>query len=156
MSVERSGIHLTGADSGWPVASASEPAPHKDGTGTDGLTHTASVTDGVVLDTAATNEVQLVTLTSATGGTFLLTFNGQTTAAIAYNATAAAVKAALVALSNIDTGDIDVAGNAGGPYTITFKGAYANQNVAQITADGALLTGSGHNVSATTSVPGAD
>lgn len=37
----RSGIHLTGEDSGWPVATASddnEPEPKRDGSGEDDLT----------------------------------------------------------------------------------------------------------------------
>ena len=41
-----------------------------------------------------TDEVQTVTITGGpTGGTFTLTWGGQTTAAIAYNATAATVQA---------------------------------------------------------------
>ena len=48
-----------------------------------------------------TDEHQTVRVTNATGGTFTLTFNGQTTAPIAYNATAAQIDAALEALSNI-------------------------------------------------------
>ena len=39
-------------------------------------------------------------MTNATGGTFTLTFNGQTTAPLAFNATAAQIDAALEALSN--------------------------------------------------------
>ena len=35
-------------------------------------------------------------VTNATGGTFTLTYNGQTTAPIAYNATAAAIEPALL------------------------------------------------------------
>ena len=46
-----------------------------------------------------TDETQTVRVNNATGGTFTLTFDGQTTAPIAYNATAAAVQAALEALS---------------------------------------------------------
>ena len=53
-----------------------------------------------------TNETQTVRVTNATGGTFTLTFDGQTTAPIAFNATAAAVQAALEALSNIEPGDV--------------------------------------------------
>jgi hypothetical protein len=40
IAVNKSGVHLTGADSGWPVATASdtaEPEPKKDGTGADPL-----------------------------------------------------------------------------------------------------------------------
>lgn len=91
---------------------------------------------------AATNEVQTATVTGApTGGTFTLTWNSQTTTAIAYNATAATVQAALEALSNIDVGDVTVTGAAGGPYTVTFGGQYLGDNVAAMTASGASLTG---------------
>src|SRR5262249_41925037 len=52
------------------------------------------------------DEVQTVTLTgNPTGGTFTLTFSGQTTAAIAYNASAATVQSALQALSSIGSGN---------------------------------------------------
>ncbi len=87
-------------------------------------------------------EVQTATITGGpTGGTFTLTYNSETTAAIAYNATAAAVQSALYALPNVNAGDLTVTGNAGGPYTITFGGSLAGQNVAAITASGAGLTG---------------
>ena len=42
-----------------------------------------------------TNENQTVRVTNATGGTFTLTFNGQTTAPLPFNATAAQIEAAL-------------------------------------------------------------
>lgn len=55
----------------------------------------------------------------ATGGTFTITYNAQTTAAIDWNATAAEVQAALEAISTISAGDILVSQN-GMSYTITF------------------------------------
>ncbi|HET6914972.1 MAG TPA: hypothetical protein VFH56_02670 [Acidimicrobiales bacterium] len=89
-----------------------------------------------------TDEVQSVTISGApTGGTFTLTFNGQTTAGIAYNAAASAVQSALVALGNIGTGNVAVTGSAGGPYTVTFQGTLAGTDVAQLTANSAGLTG---------------
>jgi hypothetical protein len=67
------------------------------------------------------NEAQTVTVTgSPTGGTFTLTYSGQTTAAIAYNASALVVQQRLFALSNIEEGQVSVTGSNGGPYTITF------------------------------------
>ena len=48
-----------------------------------------------------TDEQQTIRVTNATGGTFTLTFNGQTTAPIAFNATNAQVDAALEALSSL-------------------------------------------------------
>lgn len=106
-----------------------------------------------------TDEVQTVTITGApTGGTFTLTYSGQTTAAIAYNATAATVQSALEALSNIAPGDVVVTGSAGGPWTVTFAGTLADTNVAQLTSSGAGLTGgtSPAVAHATTTAGGAD
>jgi hypothetical protein len=85
------------------------------------------------------NEVQTVTITGTpTGGTFTLTYDGATTAGIAYNATAAAVRSALIALSTIEEGNVTVTGSNGGPYSVTFSGG---NNVSQMTASGAGLTG---------------
>jgi hypothetical protein len=103
----------------------------------------ASATDGLLADAAVdTNEVQTVTITgSPTGGTFTLTFGGQTTGAIAYNAAASAVQTALEALSTIGVGNVVVSGSAGGPYTVNFVNDLGNTNVAAMTASGASLTG---------------
>jgi hypothetical protein len=88
------------------------------------------------------SEIQTVTVTGTpTGGTFTLTFDGQTTAAIAYNAAAATVQAALEAMSNIQPNDAVVTGSAGGPYTVTFGANKLGTNVPQMTASGASLTG---------------
>ena len=53
-----------------------------------------------------TDEQQTIRVNNATGGTFTLTFNGQTTAPLAFNATAAQIEAALEALSNLGPDDI--------------------------------------------------
>lgn len=78
-----------------------------------------------------TNEVQSVIATGGTAGDFTLTFDGETTAAIAYNANAAAVQAALEALSNIQPGDVVAAGGPlpGTAVTLTFGGQYAAEDV---------------------------
>lgn len=63
------------------------------------------------------NEKETLTMTGTpTGGTFTLTYSAQTTSAIPYNATAAQVQAALIALSNIGPGDVMV---SGGPFPAT-------------------------------------
>jgi hypothetical protein len=69
------------------------------------------------------NEVWTLTQSGATGGTFTLTIDGQTTAAIAYNATAATVQTALQALSLLST-NVTCAGGPLGTagVTITFSG----------------------------------
>jgi hypothetical protein len=99
------------------------------------------------------NEVQTVTVTgSPTGGTFTLTYDSATTSTIAYNASAATVQAALIALSTIEAGNVSVSGSNGGPYTVTFQGG---QNVSQLTASGAGLTGgSSPSVSVATATGG--
>ena len=69
-----------------------------------------------------------------TGGTYTLTVNGATTAPIAYNANAAAVAAALNALSGV-TGLGTISATGTSPIALTFPSAV------QLAANGALLTG---------------
>lgn len=103
-----------------------------------------------------TNEVQTITITGApTGGSFSLTFGGQTTAAIAYNATAATVQTALQGLSSIGAGNATVSGSAGGPYTVTFVSALAATNVAQIVAVGTFTGGTSPAITVVTTTGGA-
>jgi len=101
--------------------------------------------DAIYMTTASNaSEVQTLTITGTpTGGTFKLKFRGYKTAAIAYNATAAAVDAALELLGTIGTGGVTCAGGPlpGTPVTITFAGQLANQNVPTITLTDAAFTG---------------
>jgi len=95
-----------------------------------------------ITDSDGVDEVQVVTISGApTGGSFKLTFQGQQTATIAYNAAAATVESALEALSNLAPADVAVAGSAGGPYTVTFSGVFAHTDVGLMTADATGLTG---------------
>ncbi len=61
------------------------------------------------LDVGATTDVAAIAGNSDQGGSFTLTFDGSTTAAIAGNAALAAIKSALEALGNITT--VNVTGN---------------------------------------------
>lgn len=73
------------------------------------LVNLASIALGDVSVTraAATNEIQVITVSGgATGGTFTLTFEGQTTTGIPYNASIGTVLARLRALSNINNADL--------------------------------------------------
>jgi hypothetical protein len=103
----------------------------------------------------STNEVQRVTLAGATGGTFTLSFGGQSTAGIAYNAAASAVQSALEALSTIGAGSVKVSGSAGGPYDVEFRGRHAQTNVALMTSNATGLTGTTPSVTLTEQTPGA-
>lgn len=98
-----------------------------------------------------TDEVQTVTV-NATSGSFTLTFSGQTTSAVAYDAPAkegegaGSVEAALDALSTIGGagGSVSVGygpGNAAGSsqYEVTFEGSLGSSSVAAMTANGAGL-----------------
>lgn len=112
---------------------------------------------GEVITTGGTNEVQTITITGTpTGGSFTLTFDGQTTANIAYNAIASAVQSALVALSNLNTGDVTVTGGPGPgtPYVVTFGGAKASQSVPNMTATGSFTGGSTPAVAVVETTPG--
>ena len=66
---------------------------------------------------------QIVYLSStpkAVAGTFRLSFKGEITTTLAYNATNAAVQAALEALSTVGASQVVVTGFDGGPYTVDF------------------------------------
>jgi hypothetical protein len=89
------------------------------------------------------NEIQsLVTSGTPTGGTFTITYSGQTTSAIAYNASAATIQTALEALSNIEAGDVAC---TGGPLPaivyIEFKGNLAQTDVDALTTTDSLTGG---------------
>lgn len=95
--------------------------------------------------TALVNAKQSFTLGgTGLGGTFKLAWEGSGwSGTIAYNASAATVKTALEALSTIGSGNIDVTGSAGGPWTAEFIGALAGMPAPLFTKDIALLTGTG-------------
>jgi hypothetical protein len=137
----------------------------------DGITITAGPTDipelpadptqiSLFVGSALTNEVQQFDLGAASAGTFTISFTDPftgtiyTTAAIAFNAAAAAVQSALEATSGFQVGDVTCAGGPlpGTPVTLTFGGRYASINVAQITIDSTGLTGA--TVTITTTTPG--
>lgn len=89
------------------------------------------------------NEMQDVSV-SATSGTFTLTWSGQTTAAIAYNASAATVQARLEELSNIGVGDVicTLGPLATAAVRVEFANLLGQQNVAAMTHTDSLSGGS--------------
>ena len=117
--------------------------------GTGGLTGgtssivetTAGQADSIsVTNPTASLEVQQEVMT-ASSGTRTLTFAGQTTAPINYDATASQIQTALETLSNVAPGDIIVTEPVAGTYRYTFDGAYRYANVGAIVSDGTLLVG---------------
>ncbi len=92
----------------------------------------------------ATSAEQLMSVSGATGGTFTLSFGGNTTAPIAFDASAETVRAALGAILS----EPRVEGLAGGPYTVFFGGGDAGLAEGLLSADGSGLTpSSGSTVS---------
>jgi flagellar hook-associated protein 2 len=98
--------------------------------------------DGYPTPQAGVAEVQTLTPTTpASGGTFTLTYDGQTTAPIAYNANTTTIETALEALSNVNSDDITVGGtrlNQAGATTFTFRDT--DGDVGMISIDSGSLT----------------
>jgi hypothetical protein len=104
-----------------------------------------------------TSDEQTITLGgSPTGGTFTLTFDGHTTAPIAFDAPAeggeASVEYALDALPSAP--EVFVLGLTGGPYTVSFYGSAAGVSEPQIEADASGLTPAGSSVTVQTTQAG--
>lgn len=114
------------------------------------------VVTGSGFESGGTPEVQHIAV-DATGGTFTVTWNGQTTTALAFNISAVNFTAALVALSNIAAGDVVVTGGpgvAGGgtPYILTWNVELGN--VAAPTTGVGSLTGGAGTAAVTTTTGG--
>lgn len=129
----------------------------------DGFNLTASglgkkMTQGAQLGGTA-NEVQTVTISGGpTGGTFTLSFNGQVTTALAYNATATAVRDALALLGTIGAENVAVTGGPGPgtPYVVTFVGDLAGANQPLLVAAHVFTGGTSPNIAVAETTPGAD
>lgn len=101
------------------------------------------------------NAVQTITFGgTVTGGTYTLSFAGQTTAAIAWNAAPGVVQAAFTALSTVGAGNAIVTGGPGPTnMAITFTGTLGNQSQTLATATSSL-TGTSPTVTVANSTAG--
>jgi len=98
---------------------------------------TGSITTSVD-DVNAVNEVQTIELNDiGAADTFTLTYGGQTTSTITFNATpatfAADIQTKLLALSNIGPADVTVTATDGNSMVVTFVGDLRGRQVTQIT-----------------------
>jgi hypothetical protein len=105
------------------------------------------------------NEIQEVTV-DATAGSFRISLNfEQITGDLPFDASAAAVQAALEALGNeplpTEPGDFSVTGPDGGPWEIEFTGANADTDIPEASISGSTLSG-GTGASIATTQPGAN
>ncbi len=116
-----------------------------------------NITFGGTIDSevAGENEEQTISLVNLTGPTFTISWDPpnppgtvsgmpqvqviETTGNIAIGASAAMVKDALVALDSLTADDINVTGDPGGPFTLTFLGAFRGTNVNEVTVAGVGL-----------------
>lgn len=106
----------------------------------------------MLLADPGSSAIQSVLVSGATAGTFTLTFDGQTTSALAFGAGANVVQNALAALSNIGIGNVTVNvtatdSNTDHEYAIYFIGALGNAAQSMLTADGSMLTPLGASIS---------
>lgn len=105
--------------------------------GTGAITSTADEVYNAVMSAAvreglgAVDEVQTLTLDSATAGSFSLSFNGETTAFLAHDVSAVDLATALEGLSGIGSGNVAVTGDSG-TYTITFQGDLIGTDVSEL------------------------
>ena len=106
-----------------------------------------------------TNEIVTVTISGIpTGGTFTLTFGGQTTAAIALGASSLLIQQAFEALSTVGDGNANVTASwshQGGTIRIEFRGTLGATNVGAVTCDVGSLTGGSAAQSVTVTTAGA-
>jgi hypothetical protein len=96
--------------------------------------------------TLGINETQRVLVTEAvTGGTFKLSFGGQETGPIAWDASSAEAQVALEGLSTIGSGGVSVVDGQFGPrdHRVTFEGALASTDVELLGSDESGLSGGG-------------
>jgi hypothetical protein len=89
-------------------------------------------------DEHAATEVQELTV-QASGGTFALSYEGESTPALPHDAGAAEIEAALDQLPAIEGvgGSVSISGD--GPFEVTFGGALASSSVPEIEVDGSNL-----------------
>jgi hypothetical protein len=118
----------------------------------------SKIAESLGVSSVKSNEVETIRV-NATGGTFTITYGGETTAPINYNASAKEVQEALEALPGLKPGDIAVTGGPGGeggatPYTLTFGGKLAEQAVTPVTTNRSALTGGAKLASVVVTKPG--
>ena len=94
-------------------------------------------------DDGKSNELQTISST-ATGGTFTLSFGGETTGTMGYSASALDIETALEALDSIDDVSVTSSGTTGlsaDTFVIEFKGTLAATDVADLVVDNDNMIG---------------
>lgn len=98
------------------------------------ITVTPSTTQEGRSPFAGQNEIQRIDFTLVPDtGTWSINFNGKTTSLLQFNADAAAIQAALSALSTVGLGNVSVSGSYAVGYTVQFLNTLGLQNVPLMT-----------------------
>ena len=125
------------------------------GTGST-LAGTAEFDDFSLEQNSGNSELQRITITGTpTGGTFTLTFDGQTTSALNHNSSASTVATALRALSNLENWEVTAIGGPlpGTAVSVAFNGGrMLCGDVPQMTATSSLTGGTDPQITITTIV----
>jgi hypothetical protein len=104
-----------------------------------GQTVTASDAE-TIKGVVSVNEVQTITWSAVpTSGTFKLTWGGNSSSAIAFDASASAIQTAFRAVSGVDA-NCTVSGTFAGTHIITFLGTLADTDVTAITVTNSTLS----------------
>lgn len=117
----------------------------------------AVVTAAINVYAETTNDIQTITITGTpTGGTFTLTFSGQTTGSIAFNASAGTVQQAIGALSNVVNSVVVTGGpGPGTAFVVTFISTLGSSPQNAMTATPSFTGGSSPSVSVAHTTVGA-
>jgi hypothetical protein len=107
---------------------------------------TLTLKDGLAGSAVAnkkTSEIQTITITDVTGGTFTVEYDSEVTGNLPWNLTPAQMQSALEGLVSIGEGNISVTGVAGASHVCEFIGDLAETSLDLMVIDDALVTGAG-------------
>jgi hypothetical protein len=102
---------------------------------------------------SAEDNIQTISVETGapTSGNLIVDLAGVASGNIAWDATTATVQAAIQAMSNVGAGNALVTGSTGGPWTVAFVGALADQEIPLMTINNAGVVGGTFGVSNTDS-----
>ncbi len=98
---------------------------------------------GSAVSAKKTNEIQTITITAVTGGTFTVTYDSVETGNLPWDLTPAQLQSALEGLTSIGEGNMSVTGVAGTSHVCTFIGTLGETSLALMVIDDTLVTGGG-------------